>query len=360
MKIITIFGTRPELIRLSLVLKILDEYTVNITVHTGQNFDYELDKVFFENLNIREPNYYLGSTGSFVNQISNSFVKFEKILKKEKPDKLLVLGDTNSSLTSIIAKRLKIPIYHIEAGNRCLNPNSPEEINRKIIDHCSDIHMVYSNRSFNNLKDEGINQKSIFLLGNPIYEVLKHYNSKILSSKILSKLKINKNKFSLLTLHREENVDDLAKLKKILIFLTEVCKKQNLKLIWPIHPRSLINFKKIPNVSNSIKVIKPLGFFDYIKLQLNSKIIFTDSGTVQEECAILRKPSIILRDSTERDETLEKGSGILINNFDKDINKKINFIIKNKNFIDTPNEYLIENVSFKIVNLLMNDFKILK
>ena len=360
MKIITIFGTRPELIRLSLVLKLLDKYTNNITVHTGQNFDYELDKVFFKNLNIRKPNYYLNSVGSFGKQISNSILKFEKILKKERPDKLLVLGDTNSSLTSIIAKRMKIPIYHIEAGNRCLNPNSPEEVNRKIIDHCSDIHMVYSSRSANNLKDEGINQKSIFLLGNPIYEVLKFNKSKINKSTILNKLKLTKDKYFLITLHREENVDNLYKLKKIINFLSNICEKQKIKFIWPMHPRTLLKYKKIKVVNKSIEIIKPLGFFDYIKLQLNSKIIFTDSGTVQEECSILKKPSIILRDSTERDETLEKGSGILINNYDSDINDKINFIIKNNDSIDSPNEYLLNNVSFKIVNLLLNDFKILR
>lgn len=360
MKIITIFGTRPELIRLSLVLKLLDKYTENITVHTGQNFDYELDKVFFENLKIRKPNYYLGSIGSFSKQISNSFIKFEKILKKEKPDKLVVLGDTNSSVTCIIAKRLNIPIFHIEAGNRCLNPISPEEINRKIIDHCSDIHVVYSNRSANNLKEEGINQKSIFTLGNPIFEVLKTNMSNIKKSKIVQKLKLKKNNYYLITLHREENVDDLKKLRKIIKFLNNICKLENKLIIWPMHPRTQKNFLKINDVSKYIKVIKPIGFFDYISLQINSKLIFTDSGTVQEECSILKKPSFILRDSTERDETIEKGSGILINDFDKDIKYKIQFLNDNKNFIDVPNEYSIDNFSFKFVNLILSDFKYLK
>lgn len=360
MKILTIYGTRPELIRLNLTLKLLDLYTTNITVHTGQNYDFELNDIFIKEFGIRKPDYYLGSTGSFAQQIANSFIEFEKILKKEKPNKILVLGDTNSSVTSIIAKRMHIPIFHIEAGNRCYNPYSPEEVNRKIIDHCSDIHIVYSNRSFNNLKKEGIDQKSIFILGNPIAEVLKYYNNKIKNSKILNLLKLKKNKYILVTLHREENVDNLSKLSKILNFLNQLSISYGVKIIWPMHPRTLKNFSKINNKFDNIKYIKPLGFFDFIFLQKKSMLVVTDSGTVQEECSILKIPFIILRDSTERDETIEKGSGLLINNFDSNLNNHIDFLIRSKKLMETPSEYLLENFSHKMLNLILCDFKYLK
>lgn len=360
MKILTIYGTRPELIRLNLTLKLLDLYTTHITVHTGQNYDYELNNIFIKEFGIRKPNYFLNSTGTFAKQIANSFIKFEKILKKEKPDKILVLGDTNSSVTSIIAKRMHIPIFHIEAGNRCYNPYSPEEVNRKIIDHCSDIHIVYSNRSFNNLRKEGVDQKSIFILGNPITEVLKYYNDKINNSKILNNLKIKKNKFILVTLHREENVDDLKKLLKILNLLDQLSESSGVKIIWPMHPRTLNNFSKIKNNFKNIRIIKPLGFFDFVFLEKNSLLVVTDSGTVQEECSILKIPFIILRDSTERDETIENGAGLLINNFDLKLNDSIKFLIDSKKFMETPSEYLIENFSYKMLNLILNDFKYIK
>ncbi|MAD57025.1 MAG: UDP-N-acetylglucosamine 2-epimerase (non-hydrolyzing) [Porticoccus sp.] len=360
MKLLTIFGTRPELIRLSLILRDLDKYTNNITVHTGQNYDFELDGIFLKELEIRKPDYYLNSQGTFAEQISNSFTKIEKILKKEKPDKLLVLGDTNSSLTSIIAKRLHIPIYHIEAGNRSFNPFSPEEINRKIIDHSADLHMVYSNRSFNHLKKEGIKEKSIFIVGNPIFEVLNYYNRKINKSKILNRLKIKRKKYISMTLHREENVDNLEKLKGILDYLKKINNDFNMQIIWPIHPRSKVKFNnlKLKKEYSFISLIKPLGFFDYVKLQKNSFLVITDSGTVQEECSINKIPQIILRDSTERDETLESGSGLLVNNLKSYDYKKLNFIISNSSLIETPREYVINNTSYKIINLLLNDFKI--
>ena len=221
MKIITIFGTRPELIRLSLVLKLLDKYTDNITVHTGQNFDYELDKVFFKNLNIRKPNYYLNSVGSFGKQISNSIFKIWKNFKKREARQVTCSWRHKLKFDFNYSKKNENTYLSHRGWNRCLNPNSPEEVNRKIIDHCSDIHMVYSSRSANNLKDEGINQKSIFLLGNPIYEVLKFNKSKINKSTILNKLKLTKDKYFLITLHREENVDNLYKLKKIINFLSK-------------------------------------------------------------------------------------------------------------------------------------------
>lgn len=357
MKIITIIGTRPEIIRLSCIIPLLDKYTNNIVIHTGQNYDYELDKVFFKNFNLRKPDYYLSARGSFGLQLSIMFKKLELIFKKEKPNSLLVLGDTNSSLSTIIAKRYNIKIFHMEAGNRCYHDIVPEEINRKIIDHSSDILLPYTSRSCENLCKEGIDRKKIFITGNPIYEVLKKNVNKINRSKILSKLKISKDKFFLVTLHREENVDNKKIISTLIDRLDKISDKYDIPIIWPIHPRAKNNLAKfkIKTDFKNLSLIKPLDFFDFVKLEKNAKCVLTDSGTVQEECSIFKIPVLTLRESTERPETQETGSNVIVGVKSECFLKALELSINSKNnSIIAPKEYLEENVSNKILKILLS------
>jgi UDP-N-acetylglucosamine 2-epimerase (non-hydrolysing) len=360
MKVLTLLGTRPEIIRLSIIIPKLDKYCDHIIVHTGQNYDYQLDKIFFNTLKIRKPNYYLNARGTFAEQIAIIFKKLEKILIKEKPDRLLVLGDTNSGLGGIVAKRLMIPVFHIEAGNRCYDEKVPEEVNRRILDHSSSILLPYTQRSCENLISEGISRNRIYVIGNPIYEVIKSNLKKINLSKILSKLKLKNSSYFLLTLHRQENVDNPLQLLKFINLLKTIIKKySNKNIIWPIHPRTknLLVGLKI-NLDERIILTKPLNFFDFIKLEENSFCVLTDSGTVQEECSILKVPCIILRNSTERQETLESGAVLI--NYDNEftIFKNIQLSVECKKIDDsTPCEYLIKNVSDRVVNIILSHHK---
>jgi len=360
MKILTILGTRPEIIRLSRIIPKLDKYSDHVIVHTGQNYDYELDKIFFNSLRIRKPNYYLGARGTFAKQIAIIFEKLEEILIKEKPDRFLVLGDTNSSLGGVVAKRLMIPVFHMEAGNRCYDENVPEEVNRRIIDHSSNILLPYTNRSCENLLSEGISRNRIYVIGNPIYEVIKSNLKKINLSKILSKLKLKNSSYFLLTLHRQENVDNPQQLLKFINLLKIIIKKfSNKNIIWPIHPRTkklLVDLKI--SLDERIFLTKPLNFFDFIKLEENSFCVLTDSGTVQEECSILKVPCIILRNSTERQETLESGAVLI--NYDNEftIFKNIQLSVECRKTDDSiPCEYLIKNVSDRVVNIILSHHK---
>ena len=360
MKVLTILGTRPEIIRLSQIIPKLDKYCDHIIVHTGQNYDYELDKIFFHTLKIRKPDYYLNARGTFAKQIAIIFEKLEEILIKEKPDRFLVLGDTNSSLGGVVAKRLMIPVFHMEAGNRCYDENVPEEVNRRIIDHSSSILLPYSNRSCDNLLSEGISRNRIYVTGNPIYEVIKSNLKKISSSRILKQLKIKNSSYFLLTLHRQENVDDPDQLLKFINLLKVIIKKFNNKnIIWPIHPRtkSLLSRLKI-NLDKKIVLSKPLNFFDFVKLEENSFCVLTDSGTVQEECAILKVPCIVLRNSTERQETLESGAVLINYDNETTIFKNIQISIKEKKTDDlVPAEYLVRNVSDRVLNIILSHHK---
>jgi UDP-N-acetylglucosamine 2-epimerase (non-hydrolysing) len=360
MKILTILGTRPEIIRLSNIILKLDRHCEHIIVHTGQNYDYELDKIFFDTLKIRKPNYYLKARGTFAKQISIIFEKLEKILIKEKPDRFLVLGDTNSSLGGVVAKRLMIPVFHMEAGNRCYDENVPEEVNRRIIDHSSNILLPYSNRSCENLLSEGIPRNRIYITGNPIFEVIKSNLKKINASRILNKLKLKKNSYFLLTLHRQENVDNRQQLLKYITLLKIILKKYSSKnIIWPIHPRTKnLLFKLKIDLDKKIILYKPLNFFDFVKLEENSFCVLTDSGTVQEECSILKTPCIILRNSTERQETLESGAVLI--NYDNELTicKNIQISTECSKIDDSiPKEYLIKNVSDRVVNIILSHHK---
>ena len=360
MKVLTILGTRPEIIRLSKIIPKLDKYCDHIIVHTGQNYDYELDKIFFHTLKIRKPDYYLNARGTFAKQIAIIFEKLEEILIKEKPDRFLVLGDTNSSLGGVVAKRLMIPVFHMEAGNRCYDENVPEEVNRRIIDHSSSILLPYSNRSCENLLSEGISRNRIYVTGNPIYEVIKSNLKKISLSRILKQLKIKNSSYFLLTLHRQENVDDHEQLLKFINLLKVIIKKYDKKnIIWPIHPRtkSLLGRLKI-NLDKKIILSKPLNFFDFVKLEENSFCVLTDSGTVQEECTILKAPCVVLRNTTERQETLESGAVLINYDNETTIFKNIQLSIKDKKIDDSiPAEYLVKNVSDRVLNIILSHHK---
>jgi len=351
-KILTILGTRPEIIRLSEIIKILDNFSRQRIIHTGQNYNYNLDKVFFENFKLRKPDLYLGARGTFAQQIAKIIRGVELEIKKYNPDCFLVLGDTNSSLGAIAAKRLSVPVYHLEAGNRSFIKNSPEEVNRKIIDHCSDIWMPYSNRSAENLVREGIPRHKIFVVGNPITEVLQKNKQQIDESKILKKLNILSNKYFLLTLHREENVDVSARLNNFIEIFSKIILKFKLPIIWPIHPRTKKKIKNAPKLNKLIKIIEPQSFFDFAKLEKNALCILTDSGTVQEEASILKIPSIILRENTERPETIESGSSI-IDDSPLNIIENINICIQSKDFIETPIEYKNLKPSFTCAKIIL-------
>ena len=326
-------------------------------MHTGQNYDKNLDQVFFKNFNLRKPDYYLGAKGSFGEQISIILDKIEKIIDKEKPDRFLVLGDTNSSLGAIMAKRMGVKVFHLEAGNRCHDKKVPEEINRKIIDHSSDFLLPYTYRSCENLMKEGISRNNIFVIGNPIYEVLKFNEKKINNSKILNKLKLKKKTFFLLTLHRTENTDDPIRIKNFVKSFGKIYEKYKLKIIWPIHPRSKKSIKlnkiKIPK---GLNLIDPLDFFDFIKLEKNCFCVITDSGTVQEECSIFSIPNLTIRDSTERPETIEFGSNFITGVNIDNIMNGVSLAIMNNKKVDCPAEYKYRNVSNTVCKIMLQNY----
>ena len=354
-KIITILGTRPEIIRLSRIIPKLDKSFRNILVHTGQNFDYELDKIFLKELNVRKPDYYLNARGSFAKQISKIIYELEKIIKKEKPLKFLVLGDTNSSVGAIVARRMHLKVFHMEAGNRCFGRKSPEEVNRKIIDHSTDILLPYTKESKANLLNEGIKNNKIIVTGNPITEVIHHNRFKINKSKIMKILNLKEKKYLLLTLHREENTDDFRKLKTFLIAFNQIVKKFDLKIIWPVHPRTrkTLNQNNF-NIDQRVILLKPIGFIDFISLEKNCLATISDSGTVQEESAIFKKPCLVIREYTERPETVKAGSAVVLNNNIKKMKAIITKALTSKIKIKNIKDYSSINVSNKILKILKN------
>ncbi|MHB8053172.1 MAG: non-hydrolyzing UDP-N-acetylglucosamine 2-epimerase [Methanoregula sp.] len=356
MKVLTILGTRPEIIRLSRVIDLLDSQCTHILVHTGQNFDKNLSDIFFDELQIRKPDYYLGVKGkSAGEQIGQILRKTEEILQKEHPDRILLLGDTNSSLSSIIAKRMGIPVLHMEAGNRCYDDRVPEEVNRRIIDHSSDILMPYTERSRANLIREGIPASRIFVTGNPILEVIRYYQDQTDRSAILSRLKITKGKYILVTVHRAENVDIESRLSGILDALDGLGRQYAVPVICSLHPRTKDKLQHFGSGAKKtdIRFFEPFGFFDFIRLEQNALCVLSDSGTVQEECCLFHVPNVTLRDVTERPETIECGSNIL-SGADRDtIGQCVKCVLSKRPVWDAPAEYLKENVSATVVKIVL-------
>ncbi len=313
MKIMVIVGTRPEIIRLAETIKKIERFFELILVHTGQNYDYTLNKIFFEELELREPNYYLSSPGKHLGEtVGNIISKTYEVMLLEKPDALLVLGDTNSCLSAYSAKRLKIPIFHMEAGNRCFDYNVPEEINRRIIDHLSDINLAYSENARRYLINEGINKDTVYVTGSPMTELLKKYNKKIDQSPILSRLNLKKNGYFIVSLHREENLDIGNNFETICSSLNKIAEKYKKPIIFSTHPRTKKKIEQCGIVFNSlINNVEPLGFFDYNALQKNSFCVLSDSGTLSEEASILHFAGVSIRTSTERPEGLDSGTFVL-------------------------------------------------
>lgn len=357
MKLFTIVGTRPELIRLAEIMRKADKFFDHKIVHTGQNHDYELNEIFFNDLNIRKPDYFLNSVGKTpMETISKILYSIDKIFEKEIPDAILILGDTNSSLCAIPAKRKKIPIFHMEAGNRCFDSNVPEEINRRIVDHISDINLPYSQISREHLISEGIKPQNIIVTGSPLKEVITKHQNKVSKSYILKKLKIKKNDFILVSSHREENVDSRNKLKDLINCLTALKKKYKKEVIFSTHPRTknkLIEF--FPDLTNDIQFLKPFGFIDYLKLQLSAFITLSDSGTITEESNILGFNAINLRESHERPEGFEQG-GVIFAGYDLEkIISAIDFLTSKGNTgFKTVLDYDVDDCSTKIIKIIMS------
>lgn len=310
----TIVGTRPEIIKLSRVISEFDKHTNHILVHTGQNYDYELNEIFFSDLNIRKPDHFLNASNeNTAKMIGNIISKSDEILEKELPDAILLYGDTNSCLSVISAKRKKIPIFHMEAGNRSYDQRVPEEINRKIVDHLSDINLVLTEHARKYLLKEGIQDDRIFKTGSHMPEVLEYYKESINQATILDLLKLKRFNYFLVSMHREENVDDQENLKSLLETLNEIAKTYKLPIIVSIHPRTQKRLNNLKNfkLNQYIQFLKPFGFCDYIKLQLEAKCIISDSGTITEEASILNLPAITIRNSHERPEGMDSGTLIM-------------------------------------------------
>jgi UDP-N-acetylglucosamine 2-epimerase (non-hydrolysing) len=329
-------------------MKILDQHSEHITVHTGQNFQESLSDIFIKDLEVRTPDVHLGiKSKNFGEQIGQILAKTDEVLEKYKPDKVLILGDTNSALSAIIAARRGIPVFHMEAGNRCFDNRVPEEVNRRIIDHSSTILLPYTERSKENLIYEGIERERIYVTGNPIKEVLDVFSRQIEKSDALEKFGAKPFEYFLVTLHRSENVDLPERLKQILNSFAQIVEKFDKNMFISLHPRTAEKLQKfgLEPKSDKIKLLSPLGFFDFVKLEKNALAVLTDSGTVQEECAIFGIPNVTLRDVTERPETLECGSNIL-SGADKDsILRSLEIAISQPANWKAPNEYLVDNVA---------------
>ncbi len=355
MKILTVLGTRPEIIRLSLVIEKLDSICDHFLVHTGQNYDPNLNDIFFQQLGVRAPDVYLDAKGPFGEQVGIILSKIEQIMLSEQPDKFLVLGDTNSALAAIVAKRLGIPVYHMEAGNRCYDDRVPEEVNRRIIDHCSDVLMPYTERSRQNLLREGIAGQRIYVTGNPILEVIKHYQRQIDDAGVFNRLNVASGKYFLVTLHRAENVDGETRLQQFADALDQIQKHYEYPVIVSTHPRTRSRLEAFGITVNNpgIRLMEPFGFFDFVALEQKAFCVLSDSGTVQEECAIFKVPNVTLRDVTERPETIECGSNILTGADPAQILDCVNTVLSHTVNWSPPVEYLVENVSQTVIKILM-------
>lgn len=359
LKLMTIIGTRPEIIRLSAVIKCADKYFNHILVHTGQNYDYTLNQVFFEDLGLRAPDYYLDSVGKDLGEtMGNIIAKSYDVMVKEKPDAVLLLGDTNSALSAISAKRLKIPIFHMEAGNRCWDWNVSEMINRKIVDHISDINLPYTEHSRRYLISEGIDGKTVFVTGSPMREVLRDNMEKIEKSDVLERLNLEKGKYILVSAHREENIDNEEHFMQLMTSINNIAEKYQMPVIYSTHPRSMKfiekrNFKFHSLVQN----LKPFGFMDYNKLQMNSYCVLSDSGTLSEESAMLGFTGVLIRTSTERPEVLDKGSVVIGGIESKDVEQAVELAIAmrdNKEEVVMAEDYADTNVSVKVVKIIQS------
>ena len=356
MKVMTIFGTRPEIIRLSRVIALLDAHCEQLLVHTGQNYDPNLSDIFLRDLDVRSPDVHMGiRASSFAQQLAEIVTGTAELLARHRPDRLLVLGDTNSGLAAIVAARNGIPVYHMEAGNRSYDDRVPEEINRRIIDHCSHVLMPYTERSKDNLIREGVERQRIFVIGNPIFEVIQHYSGSIERSDVLTRHGVAERDYFLVTLHRAENVDDPQRLQHFLTGLAQVADRWKKPMIVSVHPRTadLLRRSNLRPHSERVRLLEPLGFFDFVRLEKSAFCVLSDSGTVQEECCIFGVPNVTLRDVTERPETIECGSNILSGDAPEAIEQATTIAVESSAHWTPPAEYLAADVSRTVAKIVL-------
>lgn len=355
LKVMTVVGTRPEIIKLSMTMTELDKYTDHILVHTGQNYDYELNEIFFNDLGIKKPNYFLDAVGNTVSEtIGNIISKIDSVFEKENPDAVLLYGDTNSCLSIISAKRRKIPIFHMEAGNRCFDQRVPEEINRKIVDHLSDINMVHSEHARRYLIAEGVRPETIIKTGSPMLEVLKSYQEKILKSDVLKRLDLKSKDFFIVSAHREENVDSEENFKNFLKTMEEIAKTYKKKVIISTHPRTR---KKLESMNYEAKnpmvqFMKPLGFFDYVKLQQESYCTISDSGTITEESSMLKFPAVMIRQAHERPEGMDRAAVVMSDLYAESVIRSIELVTNQKSVMKDISDYDSDDVSKKVIRVI--------
>ena len=364
LKVLTVVGTRPEIIRLSRIMALLDQHVNQIIVHTGQNYNYELTQVFFDDLELRKPDHFLNvDTSSLGAAVGDIIRKTEEVLKKEIPDALLVLGDTNSCLSAYIAKRMHIPVFHMEAGNRCFDFNVPEETNRRIIDHIADFNLVYTEHARRHLLAEGLPHRRIYLTGSPMKEVLDYYQPKIQQSQVLSELNLEAGNYFIVSTHREENVDNPSNLRKIIEVLNQLAEEYKLPVIVSTHPRTRKRLEALEGETFNplIQWLKPFGFLDYIWLQMNARCTLSDSGTISEESSILNFPAISLRQSMERPEAQDTGS-IILTGFDPEIvlDAVRLSIVQHQSGIANPipEDYNINNTSWRVLKLILGNTRL--
>lgn len=359
LKVMTVVGTRPEIIKMSAIMKRCDRYFEHIIVHTGQNYDFTLNEVFFKELGLREPDYYLGVVGDNLGQtMGNVLSKSYELMEKVKPDALIVLGDTNSCLCVISAKRLKIPVFHMEAGNRCFDENLPEEVNRRIVDVTSDVNLCYTEHARRYLNSSGVAKERTYVVGSPMAEVLSGVLDKINSSKVLEELKLQKNKYILLSAHREENIDNERNFFELMNAVNALAETYQIPVIYSTHPRS----KKFIEARNFkfhslVRTLKPFGFYDYNHLQQNAFCVVSDSGTIPEEASYFKFPAVSVRTSTERPEALDKGiftiGSITTEQVLQAVDLAVNMNANGELGLTVP-DYADENVSTKVVKLIQS------
>ena len=350
----TVLGTRPEIIRLSRVIEKLDRLCDHTLVHTGQNYAAQLSDVFFDELEVRPPDEYLGiREDSFGAQIGRIISEAERVLRRDRPDRLLLLGDTNSSLCSLVAKRLGIPVFHMEAGNRCYDDRVPEEINRRVIDHSSDVLMPYTERSRANLLREGFASDRVYVIGNPIFEVLKHYEAAIAASDALDRLGLQEERYVLVTMHREENVDVAERLQSLVQGLELIHADLGVPIVCSVHPRTRAMMERYGVERGNLTLHEPFGFIDFIALERRARCVISDSGTVQEECCIFGVANVTVRDVTERPETVEAGSNMLSGADPETLRRCVRTVLDRKPLWRVPPEYQVEDVSTTVAKLVL-------
>lgn len=358
LKVMTVLGTRPEIIRLSRVLAKLDEHCEHILVHTGQNYDYELNEIFFQDLGVRKPDYFLNAAGANAAEtIGKIIIAVDEVFENVSPDAMLVLGDTNSCLAAIPAKRRKIPIFHMEAGNRCFDQRVPEETNRKIVDHIADINLTYSDIAREYLLKENFPPDRLIKTGSPMFEVLNFYKSGIDKSDVLKRLNLTKGKYLVVSAHREENIDSEVNLKKLVVTLNTLAEKYNEPIIVSTHPRTQKKFdSKGITFHKNVNLLKPLGFKDYVKLQLDSRAVLSDSGTISEESSILNFPALNIREAHERPEAMEEGSVMMVGMETERILQALSILETQKRdterTLNPVSDYSKANVSDKVVRII--------